>query len=71
MTKEPAESPDNLGEQVSLETPVYLEIKEKEVIYLFLNAFLCRLSGEGGEKHIINSGTGKCEFSFLFCFMKA
>lgn len=37
---------------------------------------LCRqrlliVSREGGEKHIINSGTGKCEFSFLSCFIKA
>lgn len=45
MTKDPAESLDNLDGQVSLETPVCLEIKEKEVSLLFSSEcflILCR-----------------------------
>lgn len=34
-TRDPAESPDNLVDLVSLETRVYLEVQEKEVLYLF------------------------------------
>lgn len=50
MTKESAESLDNPDGQVSLETLVYLEIKEKEVTFLLLKALWLEAAEDGDVK---------------------
>lgn len=65
MTKEPAESLDNLDGPVSLETPVCLEIKEKEVILLLF------LIMRGDEDADVTDELINVNFKFVLCLTKA